>query len=400
VHGAELQRRRRLELKRELVGTPVLLVSTATQYIGTARIPAALAKAGFEVSLLTPRGTLAAQSRYVAHCRYIADDSTPAQWLAQFTELVEGTSPRLAIPCDDNSFRLLQSLVTAPPATLPPPLQRRLSMLAMTSLGNPAHYETSINKVLLTRAADAFGIRVPPYAIVMRLAEAEAFAAGHGYPVVLKLGYGVAGQWVRVAETRAQLAARFDDLLAAPLASFGQAGARRLLVQRQIEGNSVLQSIVVWNGKVLAGYAREKLISDPPPKGPSTVSRTFHCPEARAFAERLAREFGMNLFFGVEFIADRRNGELYLLEINRRITPGTPVGSLVDVDLCVALHDAMHDRPSRVRGDVDAGEEYVIAHFPQEWLRDPESRWLREHRSDCPWDDPPLFDAMVALRHA
>ena len=46
----------------------ILLVSTATQYIGTARIPGALAKAGFEVYLLTPRNSLAAKSRYVRRC--------------------------------------------------------------------------------------------------------------------------------------------------------------------------------------------------------------------------------------------------------------------------------------------------------------------------------------------
>src|SRR4051794_36905126 len=33
---------------------PVLLVSTATRWYGTARTPRALAKAGFEVTLLTP----------------------------------------------------------------------------------------------------------------------------------------------------------------------------------------------------------------------------------------------------------------------------------------------------------------------------------------------------------
>ena len=379
---------------------PVLLVSTATEYIGTAKIPAALANAGFEVSLLTPRNTLAAKSRFVSRCRFLGDATTPSEWLSAFTEIVRETSPRLALPCDDNAFRLLRSLVSAPPQALPPDLRHQLSTLARESLGNPAHYETSINKVLLTPAADALGVRVPPYAIVTTLSEAAGFAAQRGFPVVLKLGYGVAGEWVRVAADPRELAATFDELLAAPATSFGQGGSRQLLVQSHIDGNSVLQSIVAWNGSVLAGYAREKLIADPLPKGPSTVSRTFHCPEAREFAERLTAAFGMHAFFGVEFIADRRTGRLYLLEINRRITPGTPVGTLIDIDLCAALHDALHSRPSSVRKDLDPGEEHLIAHFPQEFLRDPESRFLVEHRTDCPWDDPGLMEAMLTLRHA
>jgi len=42
----------------------------------------------------------------------------------------------------------------------------------------------------------------------------------------------------------------------------------------------------------------------------------------------------------------------------------------------------------------------VIAHFPQEWLRDPASRYLRRCRVDAPWDDPALLKAMAALRPA
>jgi predicted ATP-grasp superfamily ATP-dependent carboligase len=172
-----------------------------------------------------------------------------------------------------------------------------------------------------------------------------------------------------------------------------------MLIQAHIGGNSVLQSVAAWGGTVLAGYAREKLISHPAPKGPSTLTRTFHCPEARTFAERLAVAFGMSGLFGVEFIADSRTGELYLLEINRRITPGTHVGTMFDIDLCRALHDAISGARATVRTDLREGEEHVIAHFPQEWLRDPTSENLRKYPVDAPWDDPELFQAMLRLRH-
>ena len=41
----------------------------------------------------------------------------------------------------------------------------------------------------------------------------------------------------------------------------------------------------------------------------------------------------------------------------------------------------------------------IIATFPRGWLRDPDSRWLRDHPCDVPWDDPSLFEALVALRN-
>jgi len=45
---------------------PLLMVSTASQWLGPARMARALARADCEVSLLAPADSLAAKSRYVA----------------------------------------------------------------------------------------------------------------------------------------------------------------------------------------------------------------------------------------------------------------------------------------------------------------------------------------------
>ena len=37
--------------------------------------------------------------------------------------------------------------------------------------------------------------------------------------------------------------------------------------------------------------------------------------------------------------------------------------------------------------------------FPGEWLRDPQSHWLRHYSVDVPWDEPDLVNAMMDLRH-
>jgi len=46
-----------------------------------------------------------------------------------------------------------------------------------------------------------------------------------------------------------------------------------------------------------------------------------------------------------------------------------------------------------------ANQSHNSAHFPQEWLRDDASRWLREYPVDVPWDEPELIEAMLALRN-
>jgi len=95
---------------------------------------------------------------------------------------------------------------------------------------------------------------------------------------------------------------------------------------------------------------------------------------------------------------ERTSGRAYLLEVNRRMTPGLHVGSRIGVDLCAALHAAMHGLAPTTRADMDEGEEHLNVHFPQEWLRDPRSSYLRNHPVDLPWDEPELIKAMLARR--
>ena len=78
-------------------------------------MPRSLARAGFEVILLTPKNSLAEKSRYVAKLAHLDDPTTPLQWLYAFAATVKGTSPRLVMPCDDMALRLLQLLVRSLP---------------------------------------------------------------------------------------------------------------------------------------------------------------------------------------------------------------------------------------------------------------------------------------------
>jgi len=78
-------------------------------------MPRRLARAGFEVSLLAPRGSLALHSRFVARSSVLRDEATPMQWLLSLVAMITEVEPRLVIPCDDMAFRLLASAVVDPP---------------------------------------------------------------------------------------------------------------------------------------------------------------------------------------------------------------------------------------------------------------------------------------------
>ena len=377
---------------------PVLLVSTATRWLGTARVPWALAKAGFDVALLTPRNSLAEKSRFVSKVDHLPDNATVSQWVTAFAAAVRATAPRVVLPCDDMAFRLLAKLAQSPPRDLQPALHLQLTSLIRDSLGDPAYYETAVDKTLLPPAAEALAIRVPPYSIVHEPASADAFAAARGYPVVLKRAHGFAGQGVAICANRDQLSRAFAAFSQQNALDLGDSSSTYHLMQSHVPGRVQYYLATAWNGDLLAGYASEKIVANPEPTGPPTVTRHFCSPRLREITATLARGFGISGHFFVEFIVADRNGEPHVLEINRRITPGSHRGRARNVDQWAALHARLQGTDSTSRTDLDEGEEGIAVWFPEEWLRDPQSRYLREYPVDVPWDDPELIKALLAMR--
>ena len=380
--------------------TSALLVASSSNWIGPARMPRALAAAGFDVHLLAPPDSLIAESRFLVDRHVLPARATVLQWVDALALAVGAASPRILLPCDDLSFRLLCLLATLPPPGVPAGLHLRLSELVRHSLGDPRFYEVSVDKTLLPSAAQAMGVRVPRSIVCADLTAAEAFARGHGFPVVLKRRHSSFGDGVAICASPSELAAAFATLIAADRADeVGTEERGRLLVQSFIAGSVEYYAIAAWRGSLLVGYGAARVVGNPEPKGPATVTRYHRAPAMREFAQRLVEGFGMSGLLGLECVI-AAGGEPYLIEINRRIVPGTHRGRELGVDQCAALRAALDGLPVPTRSDLEAGEEVVRVSFPQEWLRDPKSRWLREYPVDVPWDELQLLEAMLARRRA
>jgi predicted ATP-grasp superfamily ATP-dependent carboligase len=374
--------------------TNVLLVATATHWYGAARMARCLAEAGFVVSLLTPANSPSERSRFVTKVGHLGANAAPLEWVYAFAAMVKATSPRLVLPCDDMAVRLMQTLVLTPPDNLQPELRLQLGTLIAESLGAPAHYRASIDKTMFSSAAEALGIRVPAHAVVSGPGEAERFAMRHGYPVVLKRSHSSAGQGVVLCADSADLSREFATMARPDPLGLGDARDRWLLVQAFVPGRVHYHNSVAWKGVLLAGQASEQLAATA--RGPASAVRYYHSPELRAMSAALAAGFGISGIYVPEFVVHQNTGEAYLLEINRRMTHGTHRGAAFNVNLGAALYAAVNGLPSATRSDLDPGEEHITVHFPLEWTRDPESRYLREHPVDVPWDEPELVEAIVA----
>lgn len=374
--------------------TPLLMVATATEWLGTARMPRNLSHAGFDVALLVPPGSPAESSRFVSRLDRVPANATTAAWVDAFAAAVLATSPRLVLPCDDTALRLLMLLALSPPPAMPPTLHLRLAALIADSLGDPGFFRASVNKTLIGPAASAVGVQVPASTVVDSLDAADPFIALHGFPLVLKCSHSTAGEGVALCADRAELHREFARLVAIPSLDFDDVTAGKVLLQAFVAGTIHFYTAVAWRGRLVSGVAVEKIEGER--KGPTSAVRYFHSGPMHEATARLARGFGLTGIFSPEFVVEKRTGELFMLEVNRRFSHGTHRGESINVDASAALFAAMHGTEPP-RDQLDPGEEHFCAHFPQEWIRDSASPHLRRFPVDIPWDDPALARALVGL---
>ena len=334
----------------------VLLVATATRWLGTARMPRDLVKAGWNVALLAPKGSLAEHSHYVRKCGHLPDGATPLQWVYSFAAMVKATAPRLVMPCDDTAFRLMQQLAAAPPDGMQPVLHMQLARLIADSLGDPAHYRGSVDKTLVCRAAaEAAGVRVPPYGVVADPAEAKCLRrrtrmAGRvqAQPIHRRRRRGDlrrrrgAGARVRPAGERHNTAAEPNRSRSAGCSGV-HSGPHAIFRRHGLAGRAPV-----------CGYAVDKVAGEP--KGAASVVRYFHSAELQESAARLASAFGASGIFAPEYIVHERSGEPYLLEVNRRTDAGHPsrriLSTWAPVPRCSRQWKA--DRPARAHDSTTA----------------------------------------------
>jgi hypothetical protein len=240
-------------------------------------------------------------------------------------------------------------------------------------------------------------VRMPPCVLAQTPADGLDFIARQGYPVVVKRSYSFAGHGVAICNDEAALERAFVELRRPDRIDPPMPGP--LLLQAHIDGRTAYYPIAAWRGELLAGWGAERLVGNPEPKGLATVVRNFRSDEIRGFATVIVRAFAVSGLLSLECTLERATGRAYLIEINRRVTPGMHCSAALNVDFCGSLRAAMEGEPLPARRDLDPGRDVSLCRFPGEWLRDPRSKWLRDLPVDVPWDEPDLIAALLALRH-
>ena len=318
---------------------------------------------------------------------YLPDNATIAQWVAAFAEIAVATQPRIVLPCDDMAFRLLARLCRAAPHGMPPSIHARLSSLIEYSLGSATHYEASVDKTRLPGVVTAMGVAVPPFAIVESPPDAELFGRTHGYPIVVKRAHGFAGAGVAICGSADDVAAafrRFSDAAGAGFRRFAVPTAR--FGARPRHG-----PVLPVDGVARATDRRLRERKDRrAPASDRPADRHAPLPVAAIALDRgIARGgFGVSGHFFVEFIVPTGSDRPLVLEINRRITPGSHRGSLRERRSLGGAPAALTGTRSPSRSDFDEGRKGCCVWFPEDGCAIPRADTCASTSSTCRGTSP------------
>src|SRR5580700_215885 len=163
--------------------------------------------------------------------------------------------------------------------------------------------------------------------------------------------------------------------------------------QTFIEGREATSAVACWKGKVLAALHFE-VINKRSAAGPATVVRWIENVDISAAAEKMIRRLNLSGVHGFDFMLEEQTGKAYLIEMNPR---ATQVGHLAlgpGRDIPATIYAALSGQALQTTPKVTDCD--TIALFPQEWIRDPASSFLRSAYHDIPWEEPELIRDCVA----
>ncbi len=370
----------------------------------------ALDRAGCEVDAVCPKTHPLRKTRalHQAHAYYGL-----SPW-GSFAHAIAGSQPDLIVSGDDLATRHLQHLYAA---------EKRhgnssLCSLIERSFGDPQSFPAVSARAAFMDLAGNEGVRVPATQVIRNLDELESWIARMGLPAALKADGTSGGLGVRIVHTMAEAEHAFEKLHAPPL--LARAAKRALIdkdktlvwpslmrqrpvvnIQTFIAGREATSALFCWQGSVGASLHFE-VINKASSAGHATVLRLIENAEMQAAAEVMARRLRLSGLYGLDFMLESETGNAYLIEINPRATQVGHLSLGRGRDLPAALHAALCEPDAANKVTVAATEKVTendtIALFPQEWIRDPESPFLRSAYHDIPWEEPALVQDCVSNR--
>ena len=367
-----------------------ILVIATVDWAQITRLCLVLADVGFKVRALVPDHHLLHKMRTI-DAELLGRTRIAA--LHSISRTVEQFLPDVVVPGDERAIDYMHSLYMRAIRGRDG-RARLMAELIETSLGAPSSFVFTRQKSRFVQLARDEGLRVPATAVVRDVRQLQAMIAGARFPLVLKRDESSGGQGVRIVTNAREAEQNFIELqfaggrTKALVQALGRGDASYLtrflrpapaiVLQDYIEGRPANRAVLCRRGRVLAGLSVEALQTRGR-AGPASVVRVIESSDMTEATALLVERLGLSGFVGFDFMIDSRSGQAYLLEMNGRPTPICHIALDGPTDMISALAD-----PFAVARRVPNIGSPIIALFPEEIWRDPESRYLRSAYHDVP----------------
>lgn len=385
---------------------PTVLVATTSRWFPTARLAVALANVGCTVEVVCPPNHPITKTSVVRRA-FIYRGLAP---LRSLEHAITATNPAFLVSGDDLATWHLHCLYFAKQLLGNP--GAAICSLIERSLGSPQHYRVVDDRGAFMQLSKEEDLRIPRTVTISNSAELNPCVAQVGFPAVLKANGTSGGSGVRVVQNSEEAARAVRLLEAPPLLARAakraifdrdrtlvwpalQRKRSKVTAQSFIRGREATSALACWKGKVLASLHFE-VLQKSHASGHATVLRRIEHPEMAAAAEKMVRRLELSGLHGFDFMLEADSRAAYLIEINPRATQVGHLSFGPGHDLPSALVSAATNLPLSAAPKIS--ENDTIALFPQEWLRDPASPFLRSGYHDVPWEEPELLRACIRKR--
>ena len=387
---------------------PKILIAATSQWFTTARLAIALTESGCVVEALCPPYHPLNKTS-VVHQIHTYRALKPLHSLAEAIMLAK---PDLIVPGDDpatgNLYRLYLQMRSRNGSGA------SVCELIERSIGVPENLPLVQARSSFMKLAKEEGIRVPDTEVIANLVELRTWISKTGFPMVLKANGTSGGEGVRIVRTFQDAEHAFKVLQAPPLLARAAKRAiidhdktliwpsllrQRSIVNAQtfILGHEATSTFACWKGVVLAELHFE-VLKKRDFAGPATVVRLIDKPDMSTAAAKIARRLNLSGLHGLDFMIEASSGNAFLIEMNPRTTQVGHLRLGGGRDLAAAMYAAVSGEALQPSPKVTNNE--TIALFPQEWIRDPASEFLRSAYHDVPWDEFELIRACVRKGHS
>lgn len=368
----------------------------------------ALVGAGFSVDVVCPAGHPLTKLSSI-HKTYPYDGFAP---VLSISDAVTAALPDLVIPGDEYAVRLVHKVYDQ--ASRRGKLGGPVCALIERSLGPGESFRVLRARAAVMQLAKEESVRVPRTTVVTDSDQLAGICADLSFPLVLKADGTSSGEGVRIVRTIEEAHRAFRFLQSPPSAI---RAAKRALIDRDmrsvipvllrqrssvsaqefIPGEDATSLVACWKGSVRASLHFE-VLKKQHKNGPASVMRRIEHRELDLAISRIVNRLNLSGIIGFDFLLEKHSGNPYLIEVNPRPTQVGHLNLGRGHDIPAALYAAVTETETSEAAPVT--EKDTIALFPQEWVRNPQSVFLRSAYHDIPWEEPELIRLGARKSHS